>query len=78
MCGFVLFAGELGRLKSSLTEADAEFVKVLAGLSVCACVFSFYLYLEVKTFIEFMLAIFCAVKFFNLLDLLKWLVHNFK
>jgi hypothetical protein len=31
---FVLFAGKLGSLKSSLKEADGEFVKVLAGLSL--------------------------------------------
>jgi hypothetical protein len=77
---FVLFAGKLGSLKSSLKEADGEFVKVLAGLSLslslCVCVFSSYLYLEVKTLSEFMLAIFSVVKSFNLLDLLKWLVHN--
>jgi hypothetical protein len=42
---FVLFAGKLGSLKSSLKEADGEFVKVLAGLSLslslslCVCVF---------------------------------------
>jgi len=29
-----LFAGKLGSLKSSLKEADGEFVKVLAGLSL--------------------------------------------
>jgi hypothetical protein len=77
---FVLFAGKLGSLKSSLKEADGEFVKVLAGfsLSLSLPVFfsSSYLYLEVKTLSEFMLAIFCVVKSFNLLDLLKWLVHD--
>lgn len=75
---FVLFAGKLGSLKSSLKEADGEFVKVLAGFSLSLPVFFFssYLYLEVKTLSEFMLAIFCVVKSFNLLDLLKWLVHN--
>jgi hypothetical protein len=73
---FVLFAGKLGRLKSSLKEADGEFVKVLAGFSLSLSLFSSYLYLEVKTLSEFMLAIFSVVKSFNLLDLLKWLVHN--
>jgi hypothetical protein len=42
---FVLFAGRLGSLKSSLKEADGEFVKVLAGfslsLSLSLCFFFF-------------------------------------
>ena len=57
---FVLFAGKLGSLKSSLKEADGEFVKVLAGFSLS--LFSSYLYLEVKILSEFMLAIFLCCK----------------
>lgn len=40
---FVLFAGKLGSLKSSLKEADGEFVKVLAGLSLSLSLCVFFL-----------------------------------